>query len=221
MVIQKGFQELEALSGFYSYIKGNLRSVFFQLRDGRLCLVNPLKGTSQQAWESLKGYGEVAYILSPNHYHNKGVQEAAAQFPKACLCSSSEALPRLETITELKFIGLEKLINLLPEHITIEHSKGLKTGEVWLCVSQGDIRALVVADAFCGERLSKAQDKVGLPELLKTFPKYGVKDAGVYQVWAHDFIGHYNPNMLIPFHGGLAQSAKLPSQLDKIVQLSG
>lgn len=207
------FKEMTEFDGLYEFVKGNLRSIAIKLTDGNLCLINPLSGTAESAWESLQDIGKVTHIVSPNHYHNKGLKEATEQFPKAQLCASEEAEPRLNKITGLTFDPLKKLETLLPKGVKVEYSKGLKTGEIWFSIKQKKHKILIVADAFCGPKITKNQDFNDTPEILKTFPTYGLKDFDTYHPWADKIITSVNPDTLIPFHGSICQTDKLSARL--------
>ncbi len=195
------FQKLSPFNNLYEATNGNLRSVALKLSSKSLCLVSHLANTSEEAWEELESVSEVKFIVAPNHYHNKGAKDATLRFPNAQFCAPTNAISRLEKVTGLSINALNDLEMQLPKNITIVEPVGLKTGEVWFCIEEGKNKALIVVDAFCGPKILKNKKENGTPQLLKTFPSYGVEDREKYQEWANNFISSYSPNVLIPCHG--------------------
>ena len=195
------FQKLSPFNNLYEATNGNLRSIAIKLSSKSLCLVSPLANTSEEAWKELESLAGVKFILAPNHYHNKGIKDATLRFPNAQSCAPANAILRLEKVTGLSINALDDLEMQLPKNITIVEPAGLKTGEVWFCIEQGKNKALFVVDAFCGPKILKNKKENGTPQILKTFPSYGVEDREKYQQWANDFLSSYSPNVLVPCHG--------------------
>ena len=189
----------------WSAQKGTLRSTVLRLRDGSLCLYSPVLGLGEAAKASLAAFGEVAYLLAPNHYHHKGLSEYADAFPNAKIVCSDGARPRLEKQTGLSFEGLEQLKKLLPDCCEIAEPAGLKTGEVWLIVMTEQERLWIVCDSFKGPK-----GKVGhvgrKVEMLGTFPIYGIKDKVDYAAWLRNRSAADHPTMVIPCHGSIVRS---------------
>lgn len=192
----------------WSAQKGTLRSTALRLRDGSLCLYSPVLGLGEEAKASLATLGEVGYLLAPNHYHHKGLNEYANAFPKAKIVCSDNARPRLEKQTGLTFAGLERLKILLPDGCDIAEPTGLKTGEIWLVLSSKQGRLWIVCDSFKGPK-----GKVGhigrAVEMLGTFPTYGIKDKVAYAAWLRDRSAADEPSMIIPCHGSMVRSERL------------
>lgn len=205
------FEKLAGAESLYTACKGNLRCVAILLKDGGICLFSPVLGMAAAASESLAEIGPITYLLAPNHYHNKGLADFAQTFPGARLCAPVDARTRLEKVTGLNFEGLERLQKVLPVGFEFVETKGLKTGEVWLCVRAGQETAWCVVDAFCGSNGKTLM--ASEPALLKTFPRYGVARASEYIRWVKDRICQDQPTVLVPCHGALVQSADLPKRL--------
>lgn len=212
------FQKLSPFNSLYEATNGNLRSIALKLSSKSSCLVSPLANTSEEAWEELESVAEVKFIVAPNHYHNKGAKGASLRFPNAQFCASANAIPRLKKITGLSINTLDELEKQLPKKITVVEPAGLKTGEVWFCIEQGKNKALIVVDAFCGPKILKNKKENGPPQLLKTFPSYGVEDRKKYQEWANDFVSSYRPNVLIPCHGDICRGDGLEQELLKCIE---
>ena len=196
------------MKGFYIMQKGNLACTVIQLRSGDFCLHSPVSGLSGPIKSSLESLGSVKFILAPNHYHNKGLVEFADAFPTATLTASEESRARLEKVTGLNFEGLGELQKAMPTGVQIVRAQGLKTGEVWVFTEKG----LLVVDAFAGPSNGGTS-----PALLKTFPRYGVKDRETYVSWMNDFFDAHSPEILIPCHGDIITDAKLTPKLLTLV----
>lgn len=194
---------------------GSLRCTALQLNTGELCVYSPVAGLGAEARDSLAGLGEVKFLLAPNHYHNKGLGEYAAAFPSASLCCSDAARPRLRKIVGLTFDSLDALASRMPSGASLRQPEGLKTGEVWLeLTGKGDV-AWVVADAFSGPKSKKVETKL---QMLGTFPKYGVEDAGKYCTWLEGALSASSPTLILPCHGSSVRAPDLDQQARSLVK---
>ncbi|PJI92414.1 hypothetical protein BC777_1263 [Yoonia maricola] len=194
------FEQIAGLDGVYSTSNGKLRCVAIRLNSGGLCLYSPVLGLGQTARNSLDHLGSVEVLPAPNQYHNKGLAQYHAAFPQAALVAPADVCARLKKVTGLTFDPLQTVGLELPEPARLVFPEGLKTGEVWIAVGA----ALIVVDAFAG---------AGAPELLKTFPRYGVGNASVYTTWVQRFLTQQSPNMLVPCHGSIVRDDALSDQL--------
>jgi hypothetical protein len=211
------FSKVEGLNNTFIATKGKLRCTALRLTNDSICLFSPIAGLSEQALASLKGLGEVSFILAPNHYHNKGLIEYSKNFPKASIIAPDLAIPRLEKVTGIRFQTLIALNKVLPAHVSIIHTKGLKTGEIWLKI-KGDVgNAWLVVDAFCAKEgvLKKAESDT--PSLLGTFPKFGVENSQIYLQWASEQILKDDPILVLPCHGPIMKSPQLPKKLTELI----
>ncbi len=189
-----------------------------ELGDRKVCLINPIKGSPNDVIESIKDIGEVAFILAPNHYHNKGVEEHCDHFDRGILCSSAAAIPRLKKITGLALQNTNKLAKALPKGMSLLTPPGLKTGEVWLRIKQKKELVWIVTDAFCGPDAPDEESKDNWPDFPKLFPRVGVKERDVYRIWLINQIKEDEPTTVIPCHGGLLQPDDLAEQLMDIAE---
>jgi len=205
------FEELDGVEGISCSLTDKLRCSAILLKDQSICLFSPVTGLHPAVLESLTIIGEVKFLFAPNHYHNKGLREYAGAFPEASLCATDAASTRLQKATGLDFQTLEKLETLLPKNIRLLFPEGLKTGEAWLRIETATTVAWLVVDAFMG---SESADK---PELLKTFPSYGVGDKKVYGAWVRNQIEKDQPRILVPCHGPVIRSDSLSDQLNQLV----
>lgn len=212
------FSPIPTLPGLFSARKGNLRCTAVVLKDGTVCLFSPVQGLGDDTLESLWNIGSVSFLLAPNHYHNKALAEYHAQFQNAALCAPVGASPRLQSVTGLSFEPLDQLNKLLPDNMEFLEPAGLKTGEIWLSVKQGADNAWFVVDAFCGPSGPDKNATKNNPELLKTFPRYGVGNAQQYATWAQARIAEDSPKFLIPCHGAMVQNTNLGIQLNTLVE---
>ena len=200
----------------WSAQKGTLRCTALRLHDESLCLYSPVLGLGKEARASLAALDEVAYLLTPNHYHHKGLNEYADAFPRAKIVCSGGAQARLEKQTGLAFEGLERLTTLLPDGCDLAEPAGLKTGEVWLAVKTEQERLWIVCDSFKGPK-----GKVGhvgqAVEMLSTFPTYGIKDKDVYAAWLHERSIADEPTMIIPCHGSMVRNEHLAKDVTSLL----
>lgn len=195
------------MDGFYSATRGDLRCTAIRLTSGALCLFSPVAGLGDAAMDSLRQIGRVAYLLAPNHYHNKGLAEYAQAFPDAKLIAPALCHARLQKITGFRFHDVSTLIPALPQDMRLVSPEGLKTGEVWIIAPNG----WLVVDAFAGPEKADGHAK-----LLKTFPRYGVGDATAYTTWVRDFIARTPCDILVPCHGGIVRGPDLLAVVDQI-----
>lgn len=206
------FEPVPGFPGVFSARKGELRCVAIQLQSGGLCLYSPVAGISEDATQSLADVGNVTHLLAPNHYHNKGLAEYVKAFPDAMLCCTEGARPRLSKQTGLAFEVLSPTTLPLPEGVRLVATVGLKTGEVWVEVVTQNACLWIVTDAFSGPK--GKQDFVGnQPDLLGTFPKFGVSDRLVYTTWLRGAIQAARPTALLPCHGAAVAGETLADDL--------
>lgn len=207
------FEKLGGLDGVSAATKSTLRCTAFNLEDGRLCLFSPVAGLGDAAQQSLHDLGEVAFLLAPNHYHNKGIAEYGDAYPDAILCAPDAAIPRLENITGRTLDSLDALTTLLGDRFTILKPDGLKTGEIWLRAEAGGDVTWFVVDAFSGTGKSANNIPVTEPGLLKAFPNFGVANKSLYRSWVEDRIKADRPKCIVPCHGAIMQAPDLPDKL--------
>jgi len=211
------FKKINGLDGIYTAENGNLRCNAIKLESGGLCLFSPVMGLGEEAIASLAKLGKVEFLVAPNHYHNKGLMEYCEAFPKASLCASPEAHKRLEKITGLQFFDLNALVSILPHNIQLVFPRGLKTGEVWINATSDQSRAWLVVDAFSGPK-GNPGNIAREPEMLGTFPKFGVGDKEIYLTWVERQIQEAKPTMIVPCHGNIVCSSQLAKSLQLLIQ---
>ncbi|MEP5154894.1 hypothetical protein [Planktotalea sp.] len=202
------FTPVAGFEGIYTAQKGNLRCTAVKLATGGVCLYSPVLGLGPVAMESLGKIGKVTHLLAPNHYHHKGLGEFHTAFPEAILCCSAAAKPRLEKQTSLSFTSLEEVPLPLAGGWDVLEPKGLKTGEIWMQSSTTDSTLWIVTDAFCGAK-APIGAVVEHPELLGTFPKFGVKDRAEYLAWLTQTLQNKAPTTIAPCHGALVSGANV------------
>ncbi|MCR9139765.1 MAG: hypothetical protein NXI27_27480 [Alphaproteobacteria bacterium] len=202
------FAAIPGMEGFFTATNGRLRCTAVRLSSGNLCLHSPVAGPGDRARDSLDRLGHVAYLLAPNHYHNKALAEYATHYPEASLVAPAASRPRLEKITGLAFDDLDAMSGKLPDGARLVRPAGLKTGEVWLVTATG----WLVVDAFAGPSGDDPS-----PSLLGTFPKFGVRDKAQYADWVRDFITSDPPHTLVPCHGDIIHDPDLPAKLTDLV----
>jgi hypothetical protein len=210
------FTALDDVDGLYAAARGDLRCTAIRLRTGGLCLFSPVQGLGERALTTLAELGPVEILLAPNHYHNKGLKEYAKAFPRSLVCAPDSAVPRLEKVTGLRFEGLRKLSSRLPGNMKLVAPDGLKTGEVWISARGSREQVWIVVDAFCGPKQSE-KNSAGSPGLLGTFPRFGIADRTIYLKWLERQTELDHPTILIPCHGDIVRSPRLPAAIRRLV----
>jgi len=215
--ILSGFDKIDGLEGIYSAENGNLRCSAILLASGGLALFSPVRGLGEGAISSLAALGSVEYLVAPNHYHNLALAEYGKVFPNACVCAPPDAIPRLEKVTGFKFSNLDALNADLPNTMDLVFPQGLKTGEVWITVAGARHRGWLVVDAF-SVPIGRPKQIASEPELLKTFPKFGVCDADLYVRWLKQKMKSDPPTVIVPCHGSMICSPDLATRLRDLVE---
>ncbi|MEP5729918.1 MAG: hypothetical protein ABJL67_11185 [Sulfitobacter sp.] len=211
MTIQP-FSPVSGIDGVYLGRAGKLNCIAFRLRDGSLCLYGPVAGLEKSERDNLAKLGGVSMILAPNHYHNKGLTGHAKAFPNATLVCSKDAMPRLKKITGLTFNSIDTLKSQMADNQRILHPEGLKTGEVWVEIRTQSEIAWVVTDAFTA-KLHAPGVYAEAPNMLGTFPRYGVKDASIFKGWTTTKLSTDGPSILLSCHGSPVHGPDLDAQL--------
>ena len=68
-------------------------------------------------------------------------------------------------------------------------------------------------DAFRGPGGADTDPPAIEPELIGTFPSFGVQDAQTYTEWVRARLAQDQPNLLVPCHGALVGGDSLPEKL--------
>lgn len=205
---------IEQTASFWSVRSGNSRMGVIAVGKNKICIFSPLAAVPAEAF----GDYAVSHLLASNHYHNKALSSYVQHFPDAQICSSKDASPRLAEITGLTFKTLAAVSKKLPAGVEFIAPEGLKTGEVWIKFQIGRKCGWFVTDAFSGKKMSAKIHECDTPELLKTFPNYGIADKDVYKKWVLARIKTDKPTTIIPCHGGIIRNAKLPELLNKLMK---
>ncbi|MDX8348328.1 hypothetical protein SLH49_10045 [Cognatiyoonia sp. IB215446] len=210
------FTPAPGLDGVYLLQSAKLTSFALRLKDGTYCLYSPIAGMAQEAQTELGEKGGISVLLAPNHYHNMGLKEHVAAFPRATLMSSNAAAPRLKKITGLAFSDVKALAPQLPDGTRLLEPEGLKTGEVWSEIVLGEEVAWVVTDAFSTKR-HPAGEEADAPSMLGTFPKYGIKDSGKFCRWVEKQLALRPPTILLSCHGSPLRDGNLATALQRLL----
>jgi len=210
------YEPLSANDRLFLARKDNSRMVALRLKGDSLCLYSPVKGLESVACPT----GKVAHLLAPNHYHNKGLVSFSVLHPRAAICASQSASPRLKKLTGLAVKPLTSLSRKLPTGFKLLEPEGLKTGEVWLRFPVERGVGWLVADSFSAKKMtatSTATSASSVPTLLGTFPSYAVADQEVYLDWVQAMIKQDKPQLVIPCHGSVIQGSGLADKLTRLV----
>lgn len=213
----EAFREIAGLGGVLSARCGKLRCTAIPLSDDGICLYSPVAGLEDEAAAILERCAGEAFLLAPNHYHNRALAAHVRRFPSARLICPPESGPRLKKQTGLAFDGLDTLSGLLPPNVRLLKPAGLKTGEVWIQVTGPAGVAWIVCDALTSAP-SEGSDCSEAPAMLGTFPKFGVRDGAAYKAWVSAQTDHEKPTILVPCHGDPVFHPDLGSLLVDLVE---
>jgi len=207
-------EPLDSTSSLWTVRSGNSRMGVVDTGNGKVCLISPLAAVPADAFSEYK----ITHLLAPNHYHNKALSGYSESFPAAQLCCSEAAKPRLEEVTELSFKSLTAISKNLPDGFDFLTPDGLKTGEIWIKFPMTRGCGWLVVDAFSGKKMSSKNHECNTPELLGTFPSYGIADKAVYKKWVLAQIKKDKPTTIIPCHGSIIRNTKLPQLLNSLIK---
>ena len=101
--------------------------------------------------------------------------------------------------------------------MTLIEPQGLKTGEVWIRFAVGNNIGWFVIDAFCGSKMTTTNQVCSSPELLKTFPSYGIANQKTYEAWLLEQIECDKPVLIIPCHGSIIRDSQLATKLEALI----
>ncbi|MEL6840227.1 MAG: hypothetical protein AAFP85_13110 [Pseudomonadota bacterium] len=210
------FRPVDDLTGIHIARHGKLNAMAVQLNDGTLCIYSPIAGLARAARDDLQETGDISVLLAPNHYHNKGLKEHVDHFAGAALVCSEAAAPRLAKVTGLGFSDIRSVAKMFPDGVRIFEPAGLKTGEVWLQIIQGEHVVWIVTDAFSAPLLPVGQ-YADAPTLLGTFPKYGLQDGKAFKSWVAKQVSIRAPTILLPCHGSPVRGPNLGGALQELL----
>ena len=202
----------------WSAENGSLRCTAVRLRTGGLCLYSPVPGLLGEALDSLNALGCVEFLLAPNHYHHKGINEYAERFPEAKLACSNRARPRLEKQTGQTFSSITDLASDLADCSRILEPEGLKTGEVWIEIDTGSERLWVVTDAFRGPKESRGYGD--RPRRTAGYiPEIRYRQPGpVSRVGLYPDRSCAPPTMIVPCHGSITTSPSIGAEALALIE---
>jgi hypothetical protein len=198
-----------------------VRSTAVRLADGSLVVVSPVRGMARSGVESL---GRPSVLVAPNHFHNRGLAEWAAEYPGAVVVASAKAAPRVHAKCGLPVEATERLSSaLLPGHAVLV-PPGTRGGETWLSLTSGNRRAWVVGDAFFSLPDLPAWPMGLVLRLLGIAPglrigtsfRWLLSDRATYRTWLSARLEEERPNVLVPCHGDVIADDALADRLGRL-----
>ncbi len=215
--------QLPLLSATYG--GGRARMVALGLRGGGLAVWSPGKH-ADAARDALKHWGDVRFLLAPNHFHNAGLAEWIKHAPGAVVVAHPDAHARLRkqvpSITAIA--GLDDLSTALPDGARVFGPPMAKQGETWLAVEKGDLRALAVCDSIVNmPRVPWAFWALGFRARLMTNPLFKrlfLTDKTAYKEWLLTELATHPPNVFIPSHGDVLRGAGVADDLKRVTEIA-
>jgi hypothetical protein len=203
-----------------------LRALAIRLTGGRLAIHSPIRGLGRQAHGELAGIGVPAFLIAPNHFHNLGLREYAAEYPGVIIVASATAVRRVKRLCRREVQDESALRGELPAGVSVLVPPGTRAGELWLSIDTPAGRAWTVGDAFFNIARTPPTPIGLLLRLLGISPglrigtsfRWLVRDRAGYRRWVLAALTAQQPTTLIPCHGDILTDASLADRLIALVE---
>ena len=203
-----------------------LRSLAIRLADGRLAIHSPIRGLGRAAQRELAEIGTPAFLIAPNHFHNRGLRQHVAAHPDVTIVASPTAAPRVARLCGHPVRDPALLRAALPPHASLIVPPGTRAGELWLSFESTTGRAWTVGDAFFNIARTPRTPMglllwlLGISAGLRVGASFRwlVCDRPGYRRWLLEEIAAQRPTMLLPCHGDILADAELPDRLRRLVE---
>ncbi|MBP6217830.1 MAG: hypothetical protein KA436_04510 [Oligoflexales bacterium] len=199
-----------------------MRTVAIRTDDGGLIVYNPVRNLGQDIHSELAKIGDVRWVISPNHYHTLAADGWQQLYPKAKFFAHLQAHPRLKKQTKVSWLDIVDLIPILPKGVTLKKPRGLKTGEIGLCLERPDIKMWIFGDLFFnipklppglfGFILRLGGTAPGLHS-SRVFRLIAVSDRQDFLQWLQENLAQDRPQCFVPTHGEILFHPALSQRL--------
>lgn len=204
-----------------TYSRQGVRMVALGLRDGGLAVWSPGKRCAE-ARDALARWGEPRFLLAPNHFHNAGLAEWAAAYPKARVVAHPRAHARLKKqVPSLGAIDdLEGLRAALPEGARLVCPPQAKQGETWLAIERPGFCALVICDSVVNlKAVMPLFWLLGFRARLMTNPLFKrmfLSSKADYKAWMKAELAAHPPTLFVPSHGDVLRGPDVAGELARV-----
>jgi hypothetical protein len=203
-----------------------LRCLAIRLTGGRLAIYSPIKGLGRAAHEELAAIGLPAFAIAPNHFHNLGLHEYAAEYRDLKIVSSAAAAGRVKRLCGHAVHDESALRGVLPAGVSLLVPPGTRAGELWLSIESPGGPAWTVGDAFFNIARTPRTAIGLLLRLLGISPglrigasfRWLLRDRAGYRRWLLAAITAERPTTLVPCHGDILTDPELPDRLRRLVE---
>lgn len=203
-----------------------LRSLAIRLADGRLAIHSPIRRLAGEARGELAEIGTPAFLIAPNHFHNRGLHKYVEAYPGITVVASPAAAPRVARRCGHLVSDPAALRDALPANLSLLVPPATRAGELWLSFDSPGGRAWTVGDAFFNIARTPRTPIGFLLWLLGISPglrigasyRWLVRDRAAYRRWLLDTIAAQRPTTLIPCHGDILTDPQLPDRLQRLVE---
>lgn len=204
-----------------TYSRQQVGMVALRLKSGGFVVYSP-GSRSRAAQSALEKHGEPRFLLAPNHFHNAGLADWQAAYPKARVVAAAVAHKRLrKQVPSLTAIDdLDVLAKELPDGCRVFGPPMAKQGETFLSIKSGQDTALVVCDAICNLPTVGAPFwLLGFRARLITnpfFKRIFLKNKAAYKAWMVSELRDNPPTLFVPSHGNVLSGNGLAADLERI-----
>lgn len=215
----------------YEFTKGGLSTTFVaRMGDGKLLVVSPCTGLTDEAAKELEAFGEVGAVMANNGFHHLGVAAWRERYPNARFFAPAEAIKRIKkkNADAGDFEPLSALVGTTGDDVGIHDVDNTKCGESWVWARTANGSAWYVSDVLAN---IPGLPKPLIPKLLfkltgsapgyRVFNlalKFIVKDKkAVLRALLAD-MEKLPPTVVVPAHGPLLDQASVAADTREVLQ---
>lgn len=198
------------------------RTSTLRLRDGSYLAYSPGAGLE----DAFARHGEVSWLVTPNSFHNLGINAWRERFPAARVAAARGARPRLQKQghdTE----PLRAMVDDLAPGTEFLEPPGTRIGELWLEHASDEHTTWFIGDAFFNMksprklqgRLTQLALRAGPGLSMSHLMKYGgLTDRAAYKTWTTTQLARRQPDRIVPCHGELLEGTGVPGQVTDLFE---
>lgn len=229
-----GWTVIDRDAGVLSYLysfggAGSANCMTARLADGKLLVLSPAVGMSDEAFDELAQFGEVGALVANNGFHHLGQAQWRERFPQARAFAAPGAAKRIADKSDDAggFEPLSALTELLDATVEVVEPPATKCGETWASAEIAGGYAWFMSDLignmpklpsnFLFRLLFKWTGSAPGFRLFKlTFP-FTLKDKKKVLAQLLQDVRRRPPSIIVPSHGDLAHGDDLAKRTEAII----